>query len=322
MQSPQRILLIRNDNIGDLVCTTPAIEALKRRYKDSQIDIVVNSYNACAIMGNPNINRVWVYTKSKHVKGILNKLKALFQKSVMLYRLRTQKYDVSVVFRIAYSGNAELFSRVANAKMRIGVASKKGEDSFTHRLEIQQNLHEVEVCYECLRPLGVESSGELPYWHINDELKERFNSHASKLFFHISSRLEANRIDSATFAELFSLLSPSKCVITASPDDSNLATELSRAENVEFVKTANLDELAALISHGALFVTLDGGALHLGSAVGVRTLAILGKTNPTRWRPWGRQNNYVMQPITPSELARLIMGMVQETSENLSIAQV
>ncbi len=57
----KKILLVRNDNIGDLICTTPVVEALRKKYPQSQIDIVVNSYNYCAIVNNPfnpeNFNR-------------------------------------------------------------------------------------------------------------------------------------------------------------------------------------------------------------------------------------------------------------------------
>lgn len=64
----KKILLIRNDNIGDLICTTPAIEALRKKYPNNQIDIVVNSYNIQAIENNPFINHVYCYTKTKHTK--------------------------------------------------------------------------------------------------------------------------------------------------------------------------------------------------------------------------------------------------------------
>ena len=37
----KKILLVRNDNVGDLICTTPAIEALRKKYPNNQIDIVV-----------------------------------------------------------------------------------------------------------------------------------------------------------------------------------------------------------------------------------------------------------------------------------------
>ncbi|MRJ06235.1 MAG: heptosyltransferase, partial [Epsilonproteobacteria bacterium] len=37
-----KILLVRNDRLGNLICTTPVIEALRRHYPTAQIDIVVN----------------------------------------------------------------------------------------------------------------------------------------------------------------------------------------------------------------------------------------------------------------------------------------
>ena len=56
-----KILLIRNDNIGDLICTTPAIEALRKHFRNDQIDIVVNSYNECVIKNNQFINKISIY---------------------------------------------------------------------------------------------------------------------------------------------------------------------------------------------------------------------------------------------------------------------
>jgi heptosyltransferase III len=61
----KKILLVRNDNVGDLICTTPAIEALRKKYPNNQIDIVVNSYNYDAIHNNPFVNKIYCYTKPK-----------------------------------------------------------------------------------------------------------------------------------------------------------------------------------------------------------------------------------------------------------------
>jgi len=36
-----------------------------------------------------------------------------------------------------------------------------------------------------------------------------------------------------------------------------------------------------------LFVTLDGGAMHVAPALGVKTISISGKTNMDKWYPWG-----------------------------------
>jgi heptosyltransferase III len=61
-----RILVIRRDNIGDLVCATPLLAALRARYPQAHIAALVNSYNAGVLAGNPAVDAVHAYTKLKH----------------------------------------------------------------------------------------------------------------------------------------------------------------------------------------------------------------------------------------------------------------
>ena len=62
-----RILVIRRDNIGDLVCTTPLLAALRRRFPAAWIGALVNSYNATVLDRNPDLDEVFVYRKLKHL---------------------------------------------------------------------------------------------------------------------------------------------------------------------------------------------------------------------------------------------------------------
>ena len=59
------ILVIRRDNIGDLVCTTPLITALRQRFPKAWIGALVNSYNARVLDGNPDQDEVFIYTKER-----------------------------------------------------------------------------------------------------------------------------------------------------------------------------------------------------------------------------------------------------------------
>ena len=89
-----KILLIRNDNIGDLVCTTPAIEAIRKKYPDSKIDIVVNSLNSFVVKNNPFLDRIYIYTKTKHKNKFLDKVIAFLKKGKILYEIKKEKYDI------------------------------------------------------------------------------------------------------------------------------------------------------------------------------------------------------------------------------------
>ena len=54
------ILLIRLRMIGDVVFTTPAIRALRRRYPDARISYLVEDAAAPVVQGNPHLDDVIV----------------------------------------------------------------------------------------------------------------------------------------------------------------------------------------------------------------------------------------------------------------------
>lgn len=53
--SQTRILIVRRDNIGDLICTLPLISAIRQLNPKARIDMLVNSYaGAPVVLGNPD----------------------------------------------------------------------------------------------------------------------------------------------------------------------------------------------------------------------------------------------------------------------------
>ena len=84
-----KILIIRRDNIGDLICTTPLFEVLRHRYPNAYLAALVNSYNAPAIQGNPYLDAVFAYTKGKHAAGE-SVAQAYLKRLKLLWSLRRQ----------------------------------------------------------------------------------------------------------------------------------------------------------------------------------------------------------------------------------------
>lgn len=308
-----KILLVRNDNIGDLICTTPAIEALRKKYPDAQIDIVVNSYNFVAINNNPFVDNIYVYTKPKHKKSFLDKLKALSGKIKIMKNIFFEKYNVAVVFRSGYSSSAEQFSNISRAKMRIGVKDKKNRDNFTHHIEADPNEHEVEFCYRCLAPLGVKQNNEKMFFYVPENLKMKYQNYKNYILFHISSRVKENRYPKDKFKEIIDSLDEN-ILITAEPSDFENAKWIEKNSKAKWIKTKNLLDLAGLISNIKLFISLDGGAMHLGPALGVKTIAISGKTNMNKWYPWGykdlliQDKSKIAENISPYIIVEKIKG--------------
>ena len=105
------------------------------------------------------------------------------------------------------------------------------------------------------------------------------------ILFHISSRIQKNKISTKKFKQIFDKLE--NIVFTAEPIDFENAKWLENNTNAKWIKTNSLLDLAGVIKNSKLFISLDGGAMHMAPALGVKTIALSGKTNMDKWYPWG-----------------------------------
>ncbi len=281
----KKILLVRNDNLGDLICTTPAIEALRKKYPNSQIDIVVNSYNHSAIVNNPFVNKIYCYTKSKHKKALLDKIKVSFEKIKILLDIKKEKYDAAIVFRSDYSKSAELFANITNATYKIGVKNLKGKDNFNIHIAVNQN-HEVEFCFDCLNPLEIKHNGEKTYFHIEDKYIKKYKKYYDSVVFHISARMKPNQMSYEKLKKILLKLDL-EIVITADPKDWEIAKKLENETKAIFIRTKSFLDWAGVIKNAKFFITLEGGAMHIAPALGIKTMALFGCSDINRWHPWG-----------------------------------
>ncbi len=311
----KKILLVRNDNLGDLICTTPSIEALRKKYPESQIDIVVNSYNYIAIKNNPFIDNIYSYTKPKHKKVINDKIKAGLGKLKMLWDIKREDYDIAVVFRGGYSKSAELFSNISGAKNRIGVKNTKNRDNFNIHIPVIADKHEVEFCFDCLKPLDVEYNGEKTYFYISDEYIKKFQIYNGSTIFHISARMKPNQMSYEKLKQILLKLNK-PILLTADPKDWNMAKELEKSTKATFIKTKSFLDWAGVIKNSKLFITLEGGAMHIAPALGIKTIALFGCSNINKWYPWGFKHLTVQDE---SKMAKNIKNslIIEKIKENM-----
>src|SRR5574340_622296 len=151
-----KILFIRRDNIGDLVCTTPSIHAVREKYPDAKIGILVNTYNADAVSNNPDMDEVYIYEKAKHVPD-KSKLSVWLNNLRVLQKIRKERYDVAIGCG-AYSPRLARYTMLTGAKTRIGYIKKGMKKSKFYNLplyEPEKTLHEVEKTFNLLTPFGI-----------------------------------------------------------------------------------------------------------------------------------------------------------------------
>lgn len=330
MQNPLsrqlKILLIRRDNIGDLVCTTPMFQMLRAKYPEARIGVLVNSYNAAVVRGNPYLDEIFVYTKAKHRHKHQSVLGLYWDRFRMMRRLRREHYDYVITASARFCPRALRLARFVQPRHIIGFTEpdKDGTEFIDTAVPytLPRPLHEAEDVFRLLEPLGV--TGTPPPMYIRpdagelDAARRRVDEHSSGrvgplIGVHLSTRKATNRWPVAHFIELirrlhavypearFLLLwAPGDSSNPKHPGDDDTAARI--VQNLPGLPVISypmgpLEQLIADLSLCDTVITSDGGALHIAAALGKPILCFFGDIDTTRWYPWGVPH-VLLQPPT------------------------
>lgn len=309
-----KFLLIRRDNIGDLVCTTPTIAALRQAFPDAYIAALVTSYNVAVLDRNPYLDAVFAYTKLKHRPAGQSRLQALVGRVGLLLLLRKQKFDYVLLASPHYQPRLIRLGRWLSRKGLAGFVdiSHANDARFVHRvIESEHPLHEVVDTFRLLTCFGIQASPPACRITPDDAEVARFANtlsvqhwHATGplIGLHISARKESQRWPARAFADLVQRLhqdhgakfllfwSPGKPDHPLHPGDDDKATEILNmviGHPVLACPTQHLDELIAGLSLCNAVICSDGGAMHLAAALGKPIVCFFGRSDAARWYPWG-----------------------------------
>ncbi|HSD39815.1 MAG TPA: glycosyltransferase family 9 protein [Rhodocyclaceae bacterium] len=296
-----RILVIRRDNIGDLVCTLPLIRRLRETYPDAWIGALVTRYNAEVLRDNPDLDAIFTYTKAKHLAHGESRLAALWQRLRVLWRLRHADLDLVLLPASGTQASARRMAKLVGAKRIVAQDDVPASPAA---------LHEVERTANILGALGI-SRDELPAARIypssdtQNNIRAQFKGDTTGLLIgvHISSRKPSQRWPAERFVEVmraqhaanpqtrFALFwSPGDENNPLHPGDDRKAREILEACRdlpLHACPTLQLGDLIAGLSVCDRIVCSDGGHMHLAAAVGKPIVCLFGKSDAARWRPWG-----------------------------------
>jgi heptosyltransferase III len=281
-----RFLLVRNDHIGDMICTTPAFQAIKKQFPKCSIEVVASSCNAPLIEGLSCVDKVHSYEKPSRKPWGISRLKAYWKKLCLFHKIFYRHYDVCIVFRGDYSPSANIFSRFSRARKRIGLGGPQKRGNYTHFISPPAQEHEILYCFTFLKPLGIVYQDEKPSMILDSLKAKRYHFLKGRILCHLSSRLEQNRINKEKWIEIIRGIGE-KVVVTSTPEDVAMANEICQETGSTFIKTSSFSDLSCIVANVKLAVTLDGGVVHAAAALKVKVVVIAGKDNIKRWYPWG-----------------------------------
>lgn len=321
--SSRKILVIRQDNIGDLVCTTPLFEGIHTRFPGDRLTVLCTTYNQAVLDRNPHVSGLAVYSKQSHHDSMAGVVRGAMQKAMMILRLRREKFDIVIVPSTPCSARVAALVRNLRPKRFVrSEGSEGGGDNLPG--SVLQKKHEVERGWEFGRQIGLGGSPPpvkvYPDPPACEALRGRVldrvgNGVVRRLIaVHISSRKPSQQWPVESFEELIRALhhaDPSLgFVLLWAPghagnrahagDDEKLAilkSKLPPGMPVHSQPTPDLKETISALGACDYFVGSDGGAMHLAAGCGLPGVAFFGDSSFKRWRPWNASYE-VIQPAT------------------------
>ncbi len=323
----RRILIVRRENIGDLVLTTPLIRALRQAMPEAHLAALVNSYNAPVLEGNADLDAVYVYTKGKHAGSPIAALQARLAQAWRLWQLRRQHFDDVLLPDPRYSlRNIRLARFVLAGRPNTQVigfedtegGNASGLDVVISKADTDQ-LHQAQFMFLAVTAFGIDTPpANTPPCVVfarkrsvatTDQPTPR--AAPISIGLHISARKPSQRWPAASFVALARLIqahdgarlklfwSPGATDDLLHPGDDTKAAQILAAfatsaqpqaagrPAIEPMPTASLRELIDSLSEVDMLVCADGGALHIGAGLGKPIVALFGDSETKRWHPWG-----------------------------------
>lgn len=301
LASFKKILVVRqHDQLGDLLISTPAIRALRRRFPEAKIGVVVRDYTLPMIANNPNIDEVIVF----HDK--LKQWSWAYARALWHALRDGGGWDCAIVLNtVSRSFSSDLIALASRAPYILGpdhlrhseMVPEKMYNVLSHRdhsvkTEIEHNL-------DVVRTLGAEPDTlEYDLVPTNEERIEAENIFLSLAIpksrlivgVHFGTLAVPRRYPLEKLAEVIDAMIDrydAQVVLIVGPNEVEKRKYLLSIlhHRVYSAPLMPLRVSAAFLKHLDLFLGNDTGTLHIASSQRVPTVAFYGPNNPAVWKP-------------------------------------
>ncbi len=273
-----RIAVIQPGYLGDTVFLGPALRALKRRWPDARVAVCATLRGAPAAALLPGCDEVVVYDKRGRDRGLLGLLRAGG-------RLRRFAPDVALVPH--YSARSGALARLSGAPRRIGYAPL----FLTERVALDRARPFVDRALALAERAGAPRGDRalaLSPSRAQDGYVESVLAGAGRPLVGLVPGAEwaTKRWGVEKYAIVASALARrgASVVLLGGPSERALGARIQELCDAPLRDTIGntVEEALAVLSRCDLVVGGDTGLVHCARALGRRTLALFGPTDPAR----------------------------------------
>ena len=294
-----KILVIQTAKIGDLVCSTPVMREVKKKYPQARLTMIVNPVTKELVEVNPNVDEI-IVLKIEDFKGLAGKLK-------LSSLIRRGRYDIAICLNPNVPFSVALLWGLVPVRISVkpnfsGLTFKLASLFFTYLEKHDRGRLITETYLQMLRSIGIES------YNIS---KEAYASEGSDVIagdlvrgtarplvgIAISSANKLKELEKETIAKLTNMLLeelPVSVVFIGSSHDKETSDSILRCIEkksgvINTTGALRLKELPALLRRLSLFIGVDTGTVYMADALSVPIVHLAGPIDTSEQRPVGKK---------------------------------
>lgn len=286
----QKVLVVRKGNLGDIICSFPAFESLKRYFPKATIDLLTTRGSQSSIGADYVIP-----------KGYVNRIMEFrsFTRHSLFTFLRATRYDVVIELPADVD---TFYTQLRNMLFyRLAGIRKGGGWSVTHtRLMPSYQAHHLRfdneqqrlraILAKCAIPSTVDSYPALYSQTDMETVQRQYISTTSKplIVVAVGAKLDKKKWPLEYFKTIIRYLQSEQYAIVAIGDQSDAAAvdSLSLPDVQNACGKLTISESAALLAASVCCICNDSGPMHLSYAVGTPVYAIFSARNyQGKWHP-------------------------------------
>ena len=296
--TPERILVVKLDHLGDVLLATPVFSNLRRAYPNTELHALTGAWSRVVLEKHPDVSKVIEYNSPAFCRtGQPTSLKQTFR----LYQaLRRQKYDMIVELRGDWRVVWFAFLRLTPKRLdraALQVEHKLGFVRFTGTHETTRNL---DVLKQAGIPIPVQTTTfsvttEDEKWASDFLATHQIDREHPLIAIHPGSPIQLKRWLPERYAELVDWLIAQKgaqILLVGVKDEIQIITDIQarmQGESINIAGETTLTQLASILHKCNIFIGNDSGPMHLAAAVGIHTIGLYGPGDPTRFGPVGEK---------------------------------
>ena len=307
----RRILLIRLDNLGDVLLTTPAFRAVRRALPEAHLTLLAGRAGCEIGQLNPDIDETLLYqAPNEDVYFRLPQDPA--RELAVVERLEERNFDAAVIFT-SYKQSAlpaAYLCYLAGIPIRAAGSFEGPGSLLTHRHRYEET---VPPKHETLR--GLELTQSLGFPVVEPEMvlvpREEDEEGAARLLerqgvesfalVHPGASASSRTYPQERYREVVEELAKQSglpVLVTGGPDEEDLARRVAGPSGIALGGETSFGEFAALVGRAAVVVTNNTGTTHVASALKRPVVTVFAGTNPAeQWRPWRTQYQLLTHPV-------------------------